>query len=56
MEPALNEQVPQFLDVHERAFDHSTPLGPPREIARDAIEVQQRDLTTYDALVVGGER
>jgi transposase len=22
MEPALNEQVPQFLDAHERAFDH----------------------------------
>ena len=23
MEPALNERVPQFLDAHERAFDHS---------------------------------
>jgi transposase len=22
MEPALNERVPQFLDAHERAFDH----------------------------------
>ena len=22
MEPALNEQMPQFLDAHERAFDH----------------------------------
>ena len=22
MEPTLNEQVPQFLDSHERAFDH----------------------------------
>ena len=22
MEPALNEQIPQFLDGHERAFDH----------------------------------
>ena len=34
----------------------STPLGPPREIARDAIEVEQRDLASYDALAVGGER
>ena len=22
MEPALDERVPQFLDAHERAFDH----------------------------------
>ena len=34
----------------------STPLGPPRTLARDAIDVQQRDLTTYDALAAGGER